>query len=43
VIYELGLSPAVRLVASGTPLTAEQLDEIAAACWRAISQPEEES
>jgi AcrR family transcriptional regulator len=40
VIYELGLSPAVRLAASGTPLTGGQLDEIAAACWRAISQPE---
>lgn len=40
VIYELGLSPAVRLAASGTHLTGGQLDEIAAACWRAISQPE---
>jgi AcrR family transcriptional regulator len=39
VIYELGLSPAVRLAAGGTPLTDEQLDEIAGACWRAISQP----
>jgi AcrR family transcriptional regulator len=37
VIYELGLAPAVRLAASGPPLTARQLDEIAAACWRAIS------
>jgi AcrR family transcriptional regulator len=36
VIYELGLAPAVRLAASGLPLTARQLDEIAAACWRAI-------
>ena len=39
VIYELGLSPAVRLAADGTELTGEQLDEIAGACWRAISQP----
>jgi len=39
VIYELGLSPAVRLAAGGTQLTDEQLDEIADACWRAISQP----
>jgi AcrR family transcriptional regulator len=39
VIYELGLSPAVRLAAGGTELTEEQLDEIANACWRAISQP----
>jgi AcrR family transcriptional regulator len=39
VIYELGLGPAVRLAAGATKLSAEQLDEIAAACWRAISQP----
>ena len=38
VIYELGLSPAVRLAAGGTELTDEQLDEIAGACWRAISK-----
>jgi AcrR family transcriptional regulator len=37
VIYELGLSPAVRLAAAGTELTDEQLNEIASACWRAIS------
>ena len=39
VIYELGLSPAVRLAAGGTGLTDEQLNEIARACWRAISLP----
>jgi AcrR family transcriptional regulator len=39
VTYELGLSPAIRLAASGTELTSEQLDEIAGACWRAISRP----
>jgi AcrR family transcriptional regulator len=39
VIYELGLSPAVRLAAAGTKLTDEQLDDIADACWRAISRP----
>jgi hypothetical protein len=38
VIYELGLAPAVRLAAGGPPLTPLQLDEIAAACWRAISR-----
>ena len=38
VIYELGLSPAVRLAAGGTELTEEQLGEIVGACWRAISQ-----
>jgi AcrR family transcriptional regulator len=37
VIYELGLSPAVRLAAAGTGLTDDQLTEIAGACWRAIS------
>ena len=39
VIYELGLSPAVRLAAGATELTDNQLNEIAAACWRAISLP----
>jgi len=39
VIYELGLNPAVRLAAGGIDLTNEQLDEIAGACWRAISRP----
>jgi AcrR family transcriptional regulator len=39
VIYELGLSPAVRLAAGETELTREQLSQIADACWRAISQP----
>jgi AcrR family transcriptional regulator len=39
VIYELGLSPAVRLAAGETELTDEQLNEIARACWRAISRP----
>jgi AcrR family transcriptional regulator len=39
VIYELGLSPAVRLAAGETELTDEQLNAIAAACWRAIGQP----
>ena len=39
VIYELGLGPAVRLATGGSELTGEQLNEIARACWRAISQP----
>ena len=39
VIYELGLSPAVRLAAGETELTEEQLGQIAGACWRAISRP----
>jgi hypothetical protein len=29
----------VRLAAAGTELTADQLDQIAEACWRAISRP----
>lgn len=41
VLYDLGLGPAVRLVASGYELTrlhpALDLDAIAEACWRAIS------
>ncbi len=43
VIYELGLSPAVRLAADETSLTDEQLDQIASACWRAISQPAQDT
>jgi AcrR family transcriptional regulator len=39
VIYELGLSPAVRLAAAGIELTDEQLADIAGACWRAITRP----
>jgi AcrR family transcriptional regulator len=39
VLYELGISPAVRLAAVGPPLTDEQLSDIADACWRAISRP----
>ncbi len=39
VIYELGLGPAMRLAAGGMELTEEQLDEIAEACWRAVSRP----
>jgi hypothetical protein len=40
VLYELALSPAVRLAAAGIQLTQAQLDEIADACWRAVSRPE---
>jgi hypothetical protein len=39
VIYELGLSPALRLAAAGTELTDQQLDDIADACCRAITRP----
>ena len=40
VLYELSLSPAIRLAVSGIELTQPQLDEIAAACWRAVTRPE---
>lgn len=40
VLYELGLAPAVRLAANHADLGDAELDAIAAACWRAISQPE---
>ncbi|SEO47141.1 TetR/AcrR family transcriptional regulator [Actinacidiphila rubida] len=39
VLYELSLSPAVRLASAGTELAQAQLDEIAGACWRAVSRP----
>lgn len=39
VLYDLGLAPAVRLVASGTALTRAQLEAVADGCWRAISRP----
>ena len=40
VLYELALSPAVRLAAATTELDDAQLDDIADACWRAIIRPE---
>ena len=39
VLYELALSPAVRLAASDIELNEAQLNEAADACWRAISLP----
>ena len=39
VIYELGLGPAVRLAAAGTELGDRELETVASACWRAITQP----
>ena len=39
VLWELGLAPAVRLAAGEIALDGDQLGEIAAACWRAISRP----
>lgn len=39
VLYELGFAPAVRLAAAGVKLSGDELDAIAAACWRAITNP----
>jgi AcrR family transcriptional regulator len=41
VLWELGLSPALRLAASSNQigLSDEQLAEIADSCWRAVSRP----
>jgi AcrR family transcriptional regulator len=37
VLYELALAPAVRLAAAGAALSDDELELVAAACWRAIS------
>ncbi|KAA1418843.1 TetR/AcrR family transcriptional regulator [Nocardioides humilatus] len=37
VLYDLSLGPAVRLAAAGADLAPGQLEEIAAACWRAVT------
>lgn len=42
VLYELALGPAVRLAAGGFELTVDQLDEVAAACWRSVSRERRE-
>ncbi|RNL81149.1 TetR/AcrR family transcriptional regulator [Nocardioides marmorisolisilvae] len=39
VLYDLALGPAVRLAAAGAVTTPAQLEEIAAACWRAVTVP----
>lgn len=39
VLWDLGLGPAIRAVAFETQLTGAELDELAAACWRAVSGP----
>jgi AcrR family transcriptional regulator len=38
VLWELGLAPAVRLVAAGHELDEEQLAATAEACWRAVTR-----
>lgn len=39
VLFDLGLAPAIRLVARGVELGADDLRAVARACWRAISSP----
>ena len=39
VLYDLGIGPVVRLVASGARLSRRQLDAMATAGWRAITRP----
>lgn len=39
VLYDLGMGPAVRLVASGVELAPAALERVAEACWRAITRP----
>ncbi|RZI92541.1 MAG: TetR family transcriptional regulator [Microbacterium sp.] len=39
VLYDLALGPAVRLAAGALDLKAAELEEIAAACWRAVTRP----
>lgn len=40
ILYELGLAPAVRLVASGVALTGAEIARLVEACWRAVAAPE---
>ena len=39
ILYELGVAPAVRLVAAGTKATPAELQRAAEGCWRAITRP----
>lgn len=39
VLWDLGFGPVIRLVASGVELDGEQLDDLADACWRAVTLP----
>lgn len=39
VLYDLALGSAIRLAASGPDLTQDQLEQIAGACWRAVTRP----
>lgn len=37
VLYDLGLTPAVRMAGAGEPLSDTQVTTAALACWRAIT------
>lgn len=39
VLYDLALGPALRLVAGGLVLSDDQLEQVAQACWRAVTRP----
>jgi AcrR family transcriptional regulator len=39
VLYDLGIGPVVRLVATGARVTRRQLEDMATAAWRAITRP----
>ena len=43
IIYELGIAPAVRLVAGGVGLDDEGLRAVGDACWRAVTRDPDES
>ena len=38
-LYDLGLAPAVRLVARGDRLDDGAIDRVVTACWRAVTRP----
>ncbi|WP_183092445.1 TetR/AcrR family transcriptional regulator [Nocardioides stalactiti] len=42
VLYDLALGPAVRLAAGGLELTDAQLADVAHACWRAVTLPDDD-
>lgn len=38
ILYDLSLAPAVRLAASGTPLSETELSTVIDSCWRAVAR-----
>lgn len=41
VLYDIGLAPAVRLVASGAQLSSVQIERLVDSCWNAVRRPSE--